>query len=140
EFIGGEPGAFTTILAGTKYTTGASAEASQQVFNQSVFTGLKAAKASRDYYAVNTKLTEEEVVDQVAHAYYNILITREQLRFQQTNVKNLEQLVQTTQVQLESGLARKIDLDRINVTLTNSRTRNTHLENQLELQQYQLKM
>lgn len=140
EFIGGEPGTFTTILAGTKYTTGASAEASQQVFNQSVFTGLKAAKASRDYYAVHTKLTEEEVVDQVAHAYYNILITREQLRFQQTNIRNLEQLVQTTRAQLENGLARKIDLDRINVTLTNSRTRNTQLENQLELQQYQLKM
>lgn len=140
EFIGGEPGTFTTILAGTKYTTGATADASQQLFNQSVFTGLKAAKASRDYYSVNTQLTEEDVVNQVANAYYSILITKEQLRFQQTNIKNLEQLVQTTRTQLETGLARKIDLDRINVNLTNSRTRYNQLQNQLEVQQYQLKM
>ncbi len=140
EFIGGQPGTFTTILAGTKYTAGATADASQQIFNQSVFTGLKAAKASRDYYEVNTMLTEEDVVTQVANAYYSILITREQIRFQKTNIQNLEQLIQTTRTQYETGLARKIDLDRISVSLTNSRTRNTQLENQLEIQQYQLKM
>src|SRR5690606_22499204 len=84
--------------------------------------------------------TEEDVVNQVANAYYSILITKEQLRFQQTNIKNLEQLVQTTRTQLETGLARKIDLDRINVNLTNSRTRYNQLQNQLEVQQYQLKM
>jgi outer membrane protein len=140
EFVGGPPGSFTTIVAGTKYTTGATAEASQQVFNQSVFTGLQAAKASRDYYAVNTKLTEEDVINQVSQAYYNVLITREQVGFQQTNVKNLEQLVTTTQAQFENGLAKKIDLDRIKVNLTNARTRLTSLKNQLDIQQQQLKM
>jgi len=140
EFVGGETGTFTTIMAGTKYSAGASAEATQQVFNQSVFTGLKAAKASRDYYAVNTQLTEEEVINQVAHAYYSVLITREQIGFQNTNIKNLEQLVTTTQAQFELGLSRKIDLDRIKVNLTNSKTRLTSLQNQLDIQSNQLKL
>src|SRR5690606_17116986 len=50
----GEPGKTTLVEAGTTWNASASAELNQQLFNQSVFTGLKAAKSGEEYYALQT--------------------------------------------------------------------------------------
>src|SRR5690349_21351194 len=41
------------IKMGAQYNTNIGAEASQQLFNQSVFTGIRAAKVSEEYYNQN---------------------------------------------------------------------------------------
>lgn len=135
----GEPGKTSLIEAGTTWNATASAELTQQLFNQSVFTGLKAAKSGEEYYSLQTQQTKENVIYDVANLYYQLLVKKERMNVLDTNIIKLTQLVATTNSQFENGLAKKIDLDRIKVNLVNYQTQKSQLENQLKVQENQLK-
>lgn len=135
----GEPGKTTLVEAGTTWNATASAELSQQLFNQSVFTGLKAARSGEEYYSLQTEQTKENVIYDVANLYYQLLVKKERMNVLDTNINKLTQLVATTKSQFENGLAKKIDLDRIKVNLVNYQTQKSQLVNQLKVQENQLK-
>ncbi|WEK18797.1 MAG: TolC family protein [Candidatus Pedobacter colombiensis] len=135
----GKPGETLIAKAGTKYNTGAGIQLSQQLFNQTVFTGLKAAKTSEQYYSLYANLSEEQVIEQVASNYYAVLVNKQQLDVINTNIKNVKVVEQITVNQHKNGLAKKIDVDRIKVKVTNLETQKsqvlntiTQLENQLK--------
>lgn len=140
SLLGGSSDAPMTLTVGTTYTTAASVEATTPVFDAAVFTGLKAAKAGRSYAQLGTRQTEEEVINQVAQSYYGILTAREQITVQDSNIVKLNRLVAATQSQYTNGLARKIDLDRIRVNLTNAMTQHTRQVNQVTILTNQLKV
>lgn len=139
EFVG-QPGKTIAQEMGTTYNTAVAADANQAIFDMAAFTGIKAAKAGREYYKVNTAQTEDEVINNVSQLYYQIIATKEQMKVVDTNIANLERLVATTEGQFKNGLARKIDLDRIKVNLTNARTRKTESENALSTRFNNLKL
>lgn len=134
-----QPGTTQLLTAGLTHNIAAGAELSQQVFNQQVFTGLKAAKAGEEYYRMQSAQTEETVIYNVTKLYYNALVTREKMTVLDANIDKLSQLVKTVASQLENGLAKKIDLDRIKVSLTNYKTQRTNLNNQYLVQLNTLK-
>jgi outer membrane protein TolC len=43
------------------------------------FTGLKAAKSTREFYQINEQLTEEQVIERVANNYYQVYVRRQNL-------------------------------------------------------------
>lgn len=137
--IFGRPGETIFVAFGQKYNTTASAQLSQQLFNQSVFTGLKAAKAGEAYYNLNAELSEENILQQVASSYYQVLVTREKMAVIDTNINSLVKIERTVSDQYRNGLARKIDLDRVKVNLTNLRTQRLELENGITQQENLLK-
>ena len=112
----------TTIQAGTLYSTGLGVEASQALIDPSVFIGLSAAKASEKFYQLNTVKTEEDVISQTAQAYYRILASRMQIATVDSNISRLNVIIKASEAQVKAGLARRIDLDRIRVSLTNAQT------------------
>lgn len=138
EFLN-RPGEVIVAKAGTKYNAGAGLQFNQQLFNQTVFTGLKAAKTSESYYKLNAQLSEEQIIEQVANNYYSVLVNRQQLNVIDTNIKNVKVVEKIISNQYKNGLAKKIDVDRIKVNLTNLETQRaqtlngiTQLENQLK--------
>ncbi|WP_295126034.1 TolC family protein [uncultured Chitinophaga sp.] len=135
----GQPGKVLTVESGTTWNTAITGDISQQIYNQSVFTGLKAAKAGEEYYRIQTVQSEENVIYQVSGMYYNLLVSQERMTVLQSNIDKLAKLIQTTQTQFENGLAKKIDLDRIKVNLVNYKTQKFQLENQLRTQTNLLK-
>lgn len=136
------PGVTTdqVLPVGNVYSTGLSADASQALFDASVFTAMKAAKAGKDYYKQNTKQSEEDVINRTAKVYYQILASREQVKAQDSNIAKLSKIVSATQGQYDNGLARKIDLDRIKVNLTNAQTARMQQMNQIAIQTANLKV
>lgn len=119
EFMGGNPGEFIAIRAGQTWGAMSQVQLNQQLFNQQVFTGLKAARSTEEFYRVSNKLSEENVIQQVATNYYQIIITREQLHVIDANIDRINQLENMVASQFDVGLAKKIDLDRIIVNKTN---------------------
>jgi outer membrane protein TolC len=124
---------------GRKWNASGGVQLSQQLFNQTVFTGLKAAKTSEAYYSLVANLSEEQIIEQVANSYFQVLVNRQQLNVIDTNIKNVRVIGKIISNQFENGLAKKIDVDRIKVNLTNlenqrEQTLNavTQLENQLK--------
>src|SRR5215217_4040137 len=64
--LAGQPGKTLLIPFGQKWNSTASVSLSQTLFDQSVFTGLKAAKTTKQYYQLLAGLTDEQVIEQVA--------------------------------------------------------------------------
>ncbi|POY37795.1 transporter [Solitalea longa] len=135
----GRPGSVMAVEAGTTYNASAGVELNQQLFNQQVFTGLKAAKKSEQYYQLSTAMSEEEVLQGVSKLYYTVLVAQQKIDVIDANIKRVEQLVKTTTSQYQNGLAKKVDLDRIKVNLTNLNTQRIELTNTITLQTNQLK-
>lgn len=135
----GAPG--TTIMAplGQKWTSVAGVSLTQNLFDQAVFTGLKAAKSTREFYQINAQLTEEQVIERVANNYYQVYVLRQKLTVIDSNYTNTSKVKNIINGQYNNGLAKKIDLDRITVKLYNINTQRQQLANQIELQENALK-
>ena len=127
------------IPIGTTYNASAQAQLSQQLFNQQVFTGLKAARTSEDYYNLNAELTEENIIEQVATNYYQVLVNRQKLAVIDTNIKNVRKIEEIVSTQYKNGLAKKIDLDRVKVNITNLQNQRDQLVNGITQQENLLK-
>jgi outer membrane protein len=132
-------GSTQSFKLGQNWNSTAGVQLSQQIFNQQVFTGLQAARSSEEYYNLTAQLTEEQIIELVANNYYSVLVNRQQLNVIDTNIKNVKVVEKIVSNQFKNGLARKIDVDRINVNLTNLTTQReqivnaiTQLENQLK--------
>ncbi|WP_244904291.1 TolC family protein [Pedobacter xixiisoli] len=134
--IGGQTQSFKM---GQAWNSVAGVQLSQQLFNQQVFTGLQAAKSSEAYYRLNAQLTQEQVIEQVANNYYQVLVNRQQLNVIDTNIKNVKVVEKIIANQYKNGLAKKIDVDRINVNLTNLNTQRAEAANGITMLENQLK-
>ncbi|MFC5682364.1 TolC family protein [Flavobacterium sp. MAHUQ-51] len=135
----GAPG--TTLLAplGQKWTATGGVSLTQTLFDQSVFTGLKAARTTREFYQINNQLTEEEVIERVANNYYQVYVLRQKLALAETNLKTTSKVRDIVKGQFDNGLAKKIDLDRMNVNLSNINTQRQQILNSVQLQENALK-
>lgn len=139
EFMGGNPGEFISVKAGQSWGALTQVQLNQELFNQSVFTGLKAAKSSEEYYRLAAELSEENVLQQVAANYYQVIINREQLKVIDANLERTEKLLTMVTNQFELGLAKKIDLDRVKVNKSNLLSQKQQLETTVNQQKNLLK-
>lgn len=111
----------------------------QQIFNQSVFTGLKAAKTTREFYAINKSLTEEQLVERVATAYYDVFQSQMQLQTIDNNLNSTTKTRDVIKGLVDAGLGRKIDLDRTSVAVNNLQANRQMALNAKELRENALK-
>lgn len=138
EFFG-QPGTLILVPFGQEWMAMGGVSVFQNVFNYSVFTGLKAARSTREFYQVNQQLTEEQVIEAVATSYYQALIVKQRLQTLETTLENTLAIQKTVQGLFDSGLARKIDLDRIKVNAVNLTSAKQQVENQVVMQENMLK-
>lgn len=127
------------IEMGQKWNAVGGVHLTQNLFDYSVFTGLKAAKTTREFYKVNEQLTQEQVIEAVAKNYYQIFITKQKLETINQTLENTTKVQNTVQGLFDNGLAKKVDLDRIKVTVVNLNSAKQQLENAVKLQENALK-
>ncbi|MGY4385346.1 outer membrane protein [Pedobacter sp. UYP24] len=127
------------IKLGKTWNSTAGVQLSQQIFNQQVFTGLQAARSSEEYYNLTSALTEEQIIELVANNYYQALVTRQQLVVIENNIKNVTANEKAIESNYKNGLAKKIDVDRITVRLTNLLTQRELISNAISQLENQLK-
>jgi len=135
----GTPGTTTLVAFGQKWNANAAVSLSQTLFDHSVFTGLKAAKTTSEFYRLNAQLTEEQILEQVATNYYQVLVQRQQVGVVDSTIKNTERLQSVLQGLFDNGLAKKIDVDRVAVNVSNLKSRRQQLLNGVSLYENQLK-
>lgn len=137
--IFGRPG--ETILAsfGQKWQSNATLQVEQQLFNQSLFVGLKAAKTTREFYIINKNLTEEQLIEKVAIAYYDVFQTKLQLKTVDNNLNSTTKTRDVIKGLLDAGLGKKIDFDRTTVAVNNLQSNRQMIVNSLELKENALK-
>jgi outer membrane protein TolC len=135
----GAPGTTIQAAFGQKWNSTAGVSLTQALFDQSVFTGLKAAKSTREFYQINAQLTEEQVIERVANNYYQVYVQRQKLNVLDSNYVNTNKVKNIIKGQFDNGLAKKIDLDRIMVKISNINTQRQQVLNAVQLQENALK-
>ncbi len=132
-------GQLMTIKMGQPWTSTIAASVYQNLFDQRVFTGLKAAKSTREFYILNASLTNEQIIENVAIAYYSVFVHEENLKTIIASYENTEKVRNIIKSLVDNGLAKSIDLDRTNVQLTNISANRQQLINAVELSKNALK-
>ena len=137
--FGGAPGTKIKATFGQKWNSVAGVSLTQNLFDQSVFTGLKAAESTREFYQINNQLTEEQVIERVANNYYLVYVQRQKLIVIDNNIQTTTKVRNIIKGQFENGLAKKIDLDRITVKLSNINSLRQQVLNAVQIQENALK-
>ena len=135
----GQPGTVIQAAFGQKWSSTAGVSLTQAIFDQSVFTGLKAAKSTREFYQINNQLTEEQVIERVENNYYQVYVQRQKLIVIDSTFKNTTKVKDIIKGQFDNGLAKKIDLDRILVKISNINTMRQQVLNAVQIQENALK-
>ena len=127
------------LKMGQPWNSTAGLSVNQQIFNQSLFTGLKAARTTREFYTINRQLTDETLIEKVANAYYDVFQTQLQLETIDNNLENTNKTKTVIEGLVTAGIARQIDLDRIIVNINNLVAQRQIIVNALELKENALK-
>ena len=105
---------------------------SGMLFDGSFFVGLRAARASRDYFNLQLEEAQRQVRNQVTQSYFPVLLTTTNLEIVERNIQNLENLLGETRAQYEAGFVEQLDVDRLILSLNNLRATRNDLAQQQE--------
>lgn len=110
-----------------------SATVEQLLFQPDVFVGLQARQTALDLSDAQVEQMKETIKDSAYKRYYAILIAEKQLHFINESVQRLEKLYHDDSVMYKNGFAEKLDLDKVQVQLTNVRTTQSWMQNSIQL-------
>jgi outer membrane protein len=119
EFFGQPAGTFIPVKFGVKYQSNLALTGSQLLFDPSYIIGLQGRKTYKELYSRAYTRSRIEVIAAVTKAYYQVLVSNEQIRLQDANIAQLKQQVDQTTAQNKQGMVEKIDVDRIVVQYNN---------------------
>lgn len=140
EFFGGQPGTFEKIAFGLKHNATVGVQINQILFDGQVFVGLQARETVLKFQEKNAEITEEMIRTNIYKIYYQLVASKEQIELLDANIDRFEKLLRDTRIIYENGFAERLDVDKVNVALTNLQTEKFKALNQVENGYLGLKM
>jgi outer membrane protein TolC len=145
EMIDGLPEDLAPLLGGLSnikalHTSSAGATVSQLLYSKSYLTGIKQARKAEELYEVMLQQTEEDVIQDVATTYYQILANKATLKILDENIEALEKLYTILKLQYENDFVKQTDVSRLKVAVTNLKTQRESLQNGIHVQKRVLKI
>jgi outer membrane protein TolC len=110
-----------------------SLSASQIIFDKGYFSSIGAAKVSEEIADKNIKKSKIDISVNVTKAYYAVLVNEKQLKSIEANLARLDSSYKEAKARYESGLARRIDVSRIEVSVNNMKEEREKVSRSLEL-------
>ncbi len=120
--IFGQPGEDIAVKFGTNYTMSGGIDVNQVVYNPAIALNIKSAEMGKQTGALNIQKTEEQMMYDIASAYYEAQVSKVQMGIIEANHDRIKQLVTITKVQYDNGFAKKTDYNRLVVNQTNLET------------------
>ncbi|MEM9929548.1 MAG: TolC family protein [Bacteroidota bacterium] len=131
-FAMGDPNAPTSIAFQLKNSFTAGIAARSMVFAGSFFGGLRAARASGDYFNLQLENTQRTVRTQVVRSYFPVLLLKTNIVILENNINNLEKLLAETKAQYDAGFVEQLDVDRLVLSLNNLKSQQEQITSQAE--------
>lgn len=132
EFTGGPPGTYFPIKFGTKYNVTYGADLQQLLFDGQVFVGLMARKTAIKNSQLAADVTKEQIKANVYKIYYQLVVGQRQIGTIDANIANYEKLLHDTKEIYKNGFAEKLDVDKVQVQLSNLQTQKLKSQNQID--------
>ena len=107
---------------GTKWVANAGVTLSQILFDGQVFVGLQARETALAFYDKGKEVTEENIKSNVYKVYYSLIASKTQVTLLDANLDRLAKLQHDTKIMYDNGFAEKLDIDKIDVQISNVET------------------
>lgn len=122
-----------TVAFGNHFTTILGVQLDQYLYNKSYIDGINAIKPSYELAEMKKIKTEEEVIYNTVAAYYQIILINENEKLLVQNESRLTTLMPIVKLQYDKGVAKKMDVDRIQVNINNLVAQHEILKTKREL-------
>jgi len=116
----GKPGQNITFSMGTQYNASVGLQLTQKIFDPTFSVALKAAKVNKQYYQQSLQKMLEQTAYNVSSAYYQCLINAKQCETLKATLTSSKKLLSTNELQYKNGMVKKIDVDKIRVSLNST--------------------
>lgn len=116
-----------------KYNNTYSISASQLLFSGTFLVGLQAVKTYKELYTRGLTRSKIQATVNVTKAYYQVLVSNEQIKLLDANIAQLKQQLDQTTQQNKQGFVEKIDVDRLSVQYNNLTTNRENIVRSLVL-------
>lgn len=134
SIFGGNP-----TKVGVANTSNAGFGLNQNIFTRDLLLASNTAKDVRKQSRQNIVRTQIDVVADVSKAYYDILLTNQQIQVLDEDIIRLERSLKDARNQYESGTVDKIDFKRASISLNNARAQQKSAREVLSAKQVYLK-
>ncbi len=106
----------TTIKMSDQST--AKFQISQLIFSGQYFTGIQTAKIANKLMKLSVENSELDIKESVINSYYMILLTERSLEVIRKNIDNMNETLRQTNAIYEAGMAEKMDVDQLSVSVS----------------------
>lgn len=113
---------FVPVQFGTKYEAGGGIEVSQTIYRKDLLIQLRAGELQKDIAQTQYRISKEELVYQVASAYYSLQSKAQLIRNTTSDYQNLKDILDITRAQFESGTVKRIDLETVEINVANKQS------------------
>jgi len=117
---------------GAKYALSGGIDLNQLLFDGQVFVGLQARKALINNARLIADVTKEQIKANVYKIYYQLVVGKKQIGSIDANIDNYEKLLKDTREIFKNGFAEKLDVDKVQVQLSNLQAQRLKTQNQLD--------
>lgn len=131
---------FTELQFGTEYNSTSTLSASQLVFDGSYIVGLKASSIYKSLSIQSLELTEQQIQDSIAAAYYNVLVAEERKAFLELIADIHQDILDEVSTMYELGLVEDLDVDRMALTLSNMKIQSENMDRMTDVAYLYLKL
>ncbi len=129
----GHPGQDTKVQFGTKYTGTVSGSLTQLIFDGRYIVGLKTAKKFLEKVDKEFFKNKIAVKEQVSKSYYQVLAAQEAVRIIDTTLKITRKLRDESEELYKAGFAEDVDVEQMDLLVSNLQSSKTFTENQVSI-------
>jgi outer membrane protein len=125
---------------GTFNSSGGYFNLNQNIFNRDVIIAQQSSNDIRLYTKQNTVTTQIAVVADVSKAFYDLLLSKEQINLLDTDIVLLERSLKDAYNQYKGGIVDKTDYQRATITLNNAKAQRKSAGETLKIRTAYLKL
>jgi len=117
--LAGKPGTKIPVVFGTKQNLSGSIQLNQKLFDPTFGVALKASKISKQQAEQNLRKSSEQTAYSVSGIYYQTLVIGKQINTLHSTLAASEKSLAATELKYKNGMAKKVDVDKIQVSYNN---------------------
>ncbi len=127
--FGGPDGKYNAIQFGVEHNINANIQLNMPLYKPEIYGGIKATKIAMNVADLKTEQTKEEIILNVSNLYYNAQIVKNQLQFIDSNLVNINVLLEHVTLFQSQGLAMQNDVDKVQLQKQQLQINQQKLEN-----------
>lgn len=133
--IAGQPGKdYVPVQFGTKYNVNAGIEVTQNIYRKDLLLKIRSSDLNTAIFQTKYRLTREEIVYQVAAAFYDLQSSAEKIRTTASDYNNLNDVLTIAKAQYENGTLKRIEYESLEINVANKQSQLDQLKTKYSAQ------